>query len=181
MRWTALLACLVVGGCAAVEPDLVGPFAADAAAARDRLMEAHRDGPVRIEVRSAPTGLPPARVASLAATGVTGLSVRFALDGAPPEPRLVLQFGGGDPYALCAGPAPESDTGAPLRLLAAFCDGPRTIAALAGTAAGPDARAVERLVWRATERLFPDDYEDRYGLRLFGDRIRFGLSGEFGF
>jgi hypothetical protein len=181
MRWTAVLACLLVAGCAAVEPDIVGPLPAEAATARARLVAVHRDGPVRIEVHDAPTGLPPARVASLAATGVSGLSVRFALAGAPPEPRLVLQFGRGDPYALCVAPAAERDTGAPLHLLAAFCDGPRTIAALAATAAGPDARAVERLVWRATDRLFPDDYEERYGLRLFGDRVRFGLSGEFGF
>lgn len=181
MRWTAGLACLLVAGCAAVEPDIVGPFPAEAAAARARLVAAHRDGPVRIEVRGAPRGLPPARVASLAATGVSGLSVRFALGDAPAEPRLVLEFGRGDPYALCAGPASETDPDARLHLLGAFCDGPRAIAALAATAAGPDARAVERLVWRTTDRLFPDDYEQRYGLRLFGDRVRFGLSGEFGF
>lgn len=182
MRLTVTLACLVLAGCAAVEPAVVGPFPADAAAARKRLVEAHRDGPVRIEVHEAPRGLPPARVAGLAATGVSGLSVRFALDDAPPEPRLVLRFGPGDPYTLCAGPEPDAGTATvPLHLLAAFCDGPRTIAALAATAAGPDPRAVERLVWRTTDRLFPDDYEERYGLRLFGDRIRFGLSGEFGF
>jgi hypothetical protein len=181
MRWTVSIACLAIAGCAAVEPVLVGPFPADAAAARDRLVEARRDGPVRIEVGDAPQGLPPVRVASLAATGVTGLSVRFALDGAPPEPRLVLRFGEGDPYALCGGAETETGARAPLHLLAAFCDGPRTIAALAATAAGPDARAMERLVWRATDHLFPDDYEERYGLRLFGDRVRFGLSGEFGF
>lgn len=185
MRWTASLAGLVLFACAAVEPDLLGPFPADAAAARGRLVEAHRAGPVRIEVYNAPRGLPPARVASLAAMGVSGLSVRFAVEDAPPQPRLVLRFGGGEADALCTAPEvepePGTEVGAPLRLVAAFCDGRTAIAALTGIAAGPDAAAVERLVWRTTDRLFPDDYEDRYGLRLFGDRIRIGLSGEFGF
>jgi hypothetical protein len=37
----------------------------------------------------------------------------------------------------------------------------------------------ERLVWRATARLFPDDYADSYGFDLFG--LRVGLGGSFGF
>lgn len=181
MRCLIALACLTIVGCAAVEPEIVGPFPADAAAARDRLVEARQLGEVLIEVRGAPSSLPPSRVASLAATGVSALSVDFVVEAGPPQPRLVLQFGAADPYELCADPPPVQPGPPPLRLAAAFCDGATPVAALAATAAGAEQEAVERLVWRTTDRLFPDDYESRYGWRLFGERVRFGLSGSYGF
>jgi hypothetical protein len=181
MRRATPLAWLLVAGCAAVEPEIAGPFPADAAAARERLVAARAAGEVRLEVRDAPPTLPPARVAALAATGISALSVTFAVDGGPPQPRLVLQFGEADPYELCTGPPAVEPGPPPLRLAAAFCDGETTLAALAATAAGPDQGAVDRLVWRTTDRLFPDDYESRYGLHLFGERMRFGLDGSYGF
>lgn len=181
MRRSVLAVVLLLAGCAAVEPAIVGPFPGDAAAARARLVEARQAGEIRLEVRGAPAGLPPSRVAALAATGISGLDVRFAPDAGPAEPRLVLQFGAGDPDQLCASPPAPGPTRLPLRLAAAFCDGGQALAALAATAASAEPAAAERLVWRTTDRLFPDDYEERYGLRLFGDRIRLGLGGSFGF
>ena len=38
----------------------------------------------------------------------------------------------------------------------------------------------ERLVWRTTGGLFPDDYPETYGFDLFGRRVGVGAGGTFG-
>ena len=41
--------------------------------------------------------------------------------------------------------------------------------------------ASERLIWRMTGRLVPDDYQQTYGLNVFGGNFGVGLGGTFGF
>ena len=55
----------------------------------------------------------------------------------------------------------------PLRLQAIFCDGGAFIADASAVAEGTTAADVERLIWRTTGRLFPDDWQDTYGIRSF--------------
>ena len=190
LRPTAL-ACLALPALAAcaAEPDLGRPFGADARDARQGLAAAAERGPVRLVVLDPPASFglgtaAEAMAARLAAEGVSGRTVRFAADAASPEPHLVLAFGmppGTEPGTLCGGTAPAGMGVLPQRLTAVWCDGPRAVADLSGTAGGTSPADTERLVWRATARLFPDDYEDSYGWNLFGDRLRVGLGGSFGF
>ena len=61
--------------------------------------------------------------------------------------------------------------------MAVYCQGEQPIAEVRGTVeTGGD--ALERSLWVATGRLFPDDYESSYGFNLFGNRI--SLGGWFG-
>lgn len=175
-------------GCAVPAPARPGPDA-DTGAARALLVEAADAGPVRLEVNALPAtgGGAPARqdVEAAAARGIKGLGVRFAQ---PPEAsgsaRLLLLFDpppGTRPTQACNAaelPAP-APTGVPVRLHAVFCDGGGYVADAEATTSGRTRAEVERLIWRTTRALFPDDYEDSYGFDLFGNRV--GLRGAFGF
>jgi hypothetical protein len=175
-------------GCAAPTPVRPGPEA-DTGAARALLAEAAAAGPVRLEANALPAtrggALTERGVESAAARGVRGLDVRFAQ---PPEAsgpaRLLLLFDpppGPRPTQACNAaelPAPLP-TGLPLRLRAVFCNGGGYVADAEATASGRTRGEVERLIWRTTGALFPDDYPDSYGVDLFGHRV--GFSGSFGF
>jgi hypothetical protein len=170
---------LLLAGCAA-QPEFQRPDPAQTADARERLAEAAERGPVRLEVIGAPSGFTADQIASLAAEGVPALDVRFAADG-PPAPRLVLAFGKTAPELVCAGRVNEAEPTSPARLTAAFCDERGLIAGVTGRAGGPNVTDTRRLIWRTTARLFPDNYAETYGFNLFGNRIRLGLGGSFGF
>jgi hypothetical protein len=173
-------AALLLAACTA-EPTVARLDPASALDARRVLAGAAEAGPVRIDLAGLPHGLSAAEVADLAAEGVPALDVRFAAGG-PPLPRLVLRFAAADPGTLC-GPTPAEAIlpTSPVRLSAAFCDAQGAIAATTGEAAGPNLADTERLIWRTTARLFPDDYAQTYGFNLFGNRVRLGLGGSWGF
>jgi hypothetical protein len=183
---SAGLAALGVGlGLAACagEPELRAPDWPTSLAARQALVAATERGPVPLEILGAPATLTPERIAALAAEGVPALTVHFSLAEAEPGTRLRLVFGD-------SGPAPEEACGElpklapaspPVALTAALCDGDAAVAGIRGRAAGPTVADTERLIWRSTARLFPDDYPETYGFNLFGSRIRLGLFGSFGF
>ncbi|HET6469371.1 MAG TPA: hypothetical protein VFG43_13440 [Geminicoccaceae bacterium] len=173
----------------AAEPALRTTPESSYAAARRLLVERAAAGPVQVEIERPPAALGaagPARqeIARLAAEGVRGL--RPTLTPEPvPGPTLVLAFDTSPVVsgtAVCAGERPPLVPAPPgeVRLRAVFCDGGLPVAETLGVAEASPA-AVERLIWRSTALLFPDDYPERYGFNLFGDRLRFGLGGSFGF
>jgi hypothetical protein len=167
----SLLAVLAVSACAAPTVRL-GPDA-DPRAARRLLEEAAATGPVRLEVngppRAADGALTVPEIAEQAARGVRGLAVRFAdVPGtAAGSARLLLLF---DPPPAAEGP---------LRLQAVFCAGGAALADATATTEGRTRADAERLIWRTTGRLFPDDYPDTYGFDLFGRRA--GVGGTSGY
>lgn len=184
---TVLLPLLLAAACA---PDPIALGAgADPRLARSRLAERAAAGPVRLDINATPAmaggTLTPSEIGEAAARGIRGLPVRFTSEPtAPATSRLVLLF---DPVApasparICAAdllppaaPAPDRQ-----RLQAVFCDNGLPLADVTATA--PGGAAPERLIWRTTARLFPDDYADTYGLNLFGSRVRVGVDGTFGF
>ena len=174
VRWIMVLA---LAGCTAA-PVRLGPDS-DPKVAREVLGYAAGNGPVRLQVNSLPRTSDEAptlaRLAGEAARGVRGMDVRFA---EPPtaigSARLILLFDpppNTRPRAVCAAPLPPAPVSAapPLRLQAIFCDGGAFIADATGTTEGNTAADVDRLVWRTTGRLFPDDYQETYGIgRFFG-------------
>ncbi len=172
-------------GCAGTG-DLAGSPEADRRGARRALAEAAEAGPVSLVVAGDPAPLAPADLPRLAAQGVRGLDPRFeTAAGAGGLRRLVLWFDppadasggqacGADP--LAAGPPAPVPT-----LLAAWCEGAAPAASVRGEAPAAGRAEAERLVWRATARLFPDDYADTYGFDLFGFRVGLGLGATFGF
>lgn len=139
-------------------------------------------GPVRIDLLGLPATLTPDQAARLAGEGISGASVAFAIDAPAASPRLLLAFDtlAAEPEELCKGRVQIVPT-SPHRLDAVLCDGDRPVASVRGTAAGPNAADTQRLVWRTTGQLFPDDYPETYGLNLFGSRVRVGVGGSFGF
>lgn len=184
----ALAAALGVALAACTASAPIRPGAGDPRAARALLKEAAADGAVRLETNIPTTGalgtLTREEIERLAARGVTGLDVRF---GMPPEAtgpaRLLLIFDpppGFEPTRACAAETlpPAVPTGSATRLRAVFCNGGAFVADTVGTTTG-DAAELERLVWRSTTRLFPDDYAETYGFNLFGYRL--GLHGTLGF
>jgi hypothetical protein len=187
--WAATLALCALAAACTPAPTVALGRDADARSARRLLAEAARQGPVRLVLNEVP--VPPDRpltvdrIAADAAAGVRGLGVRFA--AAPAEAagqeRLVLVFDpppGIRPTLICSDdatvPAPEGRVGPP-RLHAIFCDGRSFVADTSGSIDESSADAVERLIWRTTARLFPDDYADTYGFDLFGHRIGLGFGG----
>lgn len=171
-------------------PDVaLGPDS-DPGLARNQLREAAAQGPVRLEVNGLPatTGgaLSAEAVARAAAQGVVGIPVTFAEDPAlPVAPRLVLLFDPGpnpvDPDFACsrqALPAVVPSSG-PLELQAVFCSAPLAVASAKAASEERTPAAAERLIWRTTRTLFPDDYDETYGFNLFGWRVRPGASASF--
>lgn len=174
-----LVSVALASGCAREPPALVEP-ASDPAEARRQLASLAAAGPVPIVVVEAGRRPSAEEVAGLAARGITGLSVRFALERQPEDGRrlVVAPWGLVEPARICGEPGPPAAPEEERPLLAAWCEGARAIASVR-VPAGTDRVERERAVWRATARLFPDDYAETYGLDLFGLRITFGAS--FGF
>lgn len=181
VRWgqrvVAALASAVLVACAR-EPPVEVIAGGSPAEARRQLAQVAARGPVPIRVVYALERPTVPEVAALAARGVSGLAVRFAADADQAGGRLVVALDGlATPGSICADPPPgPAEPGAPL--LAAWCDGELVVARVQGPG-GRDPVLRERSVWRATARLFPDDYADTYGWNLFGLRITIG--GSFGF
>jgi hypothetical protein len=188
---STLLALLLAAGCS---PDFsVGPVG-DSGAARERLSAALAEGPVRARIFGDPFGLDPDRqdilVTSAIADGVTGLTVRFSTDPgvAPrPEPHLVVLLNPvTDLPAKLACEAPEQVRTGPGRsalfILAAFCEDQVLINAARGSSPldGPTDPRLKRLFWQTGAVLFPDDYEQTYGIDLIPG-LDIGLGGSFGF
>ncbi|HEX6012328.1 MAG TPA: hypothetical protein VFY87_11110 [Geminicoccaceae bacterium] len=191
-RDPALAASLLVLGLVActAAPARLGPDA-DPRAARRLLEEAASAGPVRLELNRPPStsdgAMTVAQVAEQAARGVRGLEARFAEQAESTDlARLLLLFdpppGGLQPRLACGAealppPVPEG----PLRLQAVFCDGGAAVADATAVAEGRTRADAERLIWRTTGRLFPDDYPETYGFDLFGRRVGVGVGGTFGY
>lgn len=179
---------LALAGCAGSSPVRLGPDA-DVRTARAQLAQAAGAGPVRLEINGLPRTvegtLDRAEIERQAARGITGLSVRF---GEPPAAvgsvRLILLFDPPTavrPEAACMldrlpAPAPQSDA---TRLHAVFCQGGTFVADALAPTPSRTASEVQRLIWRTTGRLFPDDYSETYGFDLFGRRV--GVEGQAGF
>jgi hypothetical protein len=178
-RAAAILALLALGACAPEPTPRVGADG-DVLSARRQLARIAADRAVPLEILGAPPGLEPTFIAREAARGVRGLQVRFAPLASPADPlRLVLLFdplGGPPGSAVCAGHAESTGRGAAAELRAVFCDG---AVPLAEVATRRDGGSVDRLIWRTTGFLFPDDYAETYGFNLFGYRVR--LGGELTF
>ncbi|MEO1018015.1 MAG: hypothetical protein AAFY56_10015 [Pseudomonadota bacterium] len=167
-----VLTCIVGLVACASDPRLDVSSSEEARTARTLLQEAAAEGPVLLDTNQPPLPLTTEEVGSLAAEGIQGLSVPFTTarsEAGDPGRRLVLRFV--DKAVLvdiqpCAAPkempAPELQF---LGLAAAFCEGRTRIAEVAGPSGGASPEEARRLVWRATGQLFPDDYEQSYGLR----------------
>jgi hypothetical protein len=189
-RLLVVLLTLALAGCqvpAAVEP--VGPTP------RQALVEQAALGPVRAVVAGElPTVDAADRdrlVTEAMATGVRGLGVRFTTDpaaAAAPEPHLavVLDPGPVAPATLaCRAPeeVPDPPANGLMQVLAVFCDGdvPLGEARVEGRVDRRDGRRVQRLLWRAANQLFPDDYAETYGFGILPDWFGLGVEGTFGF
>lgn len=179
---------------AACGPDVsVGPTG-DGGAARDLLVRAVNNGPVRAQIFGDPYGLDPARqdvlVASSIGHGVQGIDARFSADPniyTNEQPSLVVILNAlADPPPSRACEAPEQIRTTPatdqLNLLAAFCDGETLINAARADSAisGPTDQRLKRLLWQTGAVLFPDDYQQSYGIDLIPG-LNVGIEGSFGF
>jgi hypothetical protein len=181
---------VVLAGCAQ-EPPRTGAPGEDA---RRALAEHRSAGPILTVVRGNPFGMDEARLNTLVtqamAQGVRALTVQFTTSpdrAAAPEPQLVVIL---DPVnepaagAICGAPgtvatAPASGQ---LTVLAAFCQGDQALDVVRqeGPVAGPTDRAFERLLWRTSEALFPDDYANTYGFGILPRWLNLGVGGSFG-
>jgi hypothetical protein len=174
-----ILALALLAGCAREPPVAVEP-GSDPAEARRQLAAAAQAGPVPFVLLRVEDRPSEAEAAGLASRGVSGLAVRFA--PAPPSSggrRLVVALDGlEEPAAICAAAGRPAGSPTGRAVLAAWCDGERAVARVRLPAA-VDQVERERAVWRATARLFPDDYAETYGWNLFGLRVTLGAS--FGF
>jgi hypothetical protein len=183
----ALLGALLLAGCGSVPTvttDSVGHT-------RQALADRTEQGPVPAVVIGNPFGMDETRldgmVTQAMAAGITGLSVDFTTDPsqvAAAEPRLVVVLNpAGDPSggAVCRNPSlvrtvPAGDE---LEVLAAFCDGANALGSVVAedTVSGPTDRRFQRLLWRTSASLFPDDYFQTYGFGLLPNSFDFGFGG----
>ena len=78
---------------------------------------------------------------------------------------------------------PTDSGGGAAPFTAAFCDGSETVASVIANERAESADNEKRLMWRAANRLFPDDYADSYGLGvgLFGGSGGVGIGGGLSF
>jgi hypothetical protein len=177
LTWAALILALLAG-CAG-ETRFPGEPMGDLTGARRELAAVAAGGAVPLEIRNRPAMLAEAEIARLAARGVTGLAPRFEA-GVAGERRLVLWFAGpAVADAACRGAPGSGVDGEVTTLTAAWCAGDRAVAGVRGRAADGGSRALERLIWQSTGRLFPDDYAETYGFNLFGMRLTVGGSAGF--
>lgn len=186
----AVLASLVLAACAA-QPDVETSALTDGVAARRQLEEQVERGPVPIVILGDLPGAAPAArdrlVAEAMARGVRGIDVTFAPGAAAPAlaPRLVvvLEPGRGPPETLCRDP--EARAAGPgdrtLTVAAAYCRGEAALNTVQVTAEATSPSAVERLLWRSANALFPDDYAETYGFDILPDWLDLGIGGSFGF
>jgi hypothetical protein len=188
-RPAALAGALLLAGCGSV-PTVTSDTGVGNT--RQVLAERAEQGRVAAVVVGNPYGIDEGRLDSMVtqamAAGVSGLSVDFTTspsEAAAPEPRLVVLLNpGGDPSgnAACRSPTavPTLPAGEELRVLAAFCDGANALGSVTGqdTVSGPTDRRVQRLLWRISGALFPDDYAETYGFGLLPNSFDFG--GWFG-
>jgi len=182
---------LVLGACApSVEMGPVG----DSLAARKALEQALAEGPARAQIFGDPYGLDPARqdqlVTSAMGDGVAGAKARFSADPGvygQDQPRLVVILNPmiETPSAEACRAPERIRTGAAtdvLTLIAAFCDGENLIngARAEGEVHGPTDQRLKRMLWQTSGVLFPDNYQNEYGINLFPG-FNLGFGGSFGF
>jgi hypothetical protein len=186
-----LLNGLLLLGCAQ-EPARTGAPGEDA---RRALAESRSAGAIRTIVWGNPFGMDEARrdalVTAAMAEGVSGLKVRFTPypdQAAAPEPHLVVVLNPADDLAaagICRAPEtlrtlPADET---LRVLAVFCQDDQVLETVReeDRVAGPTDRNFQRLLWRTSAALFPDDYWDNNGFGFLPRGIDLGVGGSFGF
>jgi hypothetical protein len=185
----ALVGALLIAGCGSVPSVTSDTGVGDT---RHVLAERTEQGPVLAAVIGNPFGMDEGRldpmVTDAMAAGITGMSVDFTTDPAQataPDPRLVVLLNpAADPTgsAACRNPTlvqtlPGGDQ---LRVLAAFCEGANALGSVEtqDTVSGPTDRRFQRLLWRTSGALFPDDYAETYGFGLLPNSFDFG--GWFG-
>ena len=171
-------------------PELRSGPQANPSAARGLLAAASTQGPVPLVIDVAPGAFAggPAQIAGTASNAVAWLGASFAPEspGAadPARRRVVFRFDGtaADPNDVftstgsAAGVPPS-----PPRLLGVFCDGPRPVADVTGTATGTDVAAADELVTSVTDRLFPGSSEAGYSRGAPGLSLGVGVgSGGWG-
>ncbi len=185
-----LLAGGLLSGCAQEAPRTGAP----GEDARRALAEHRRQGPIQTLVLGNPFAMDQSRLDSLVtqamAEGVTGLEVAFTAhpeQAAAAEPHLVVVLNPAreppafaacrDPQAIGTLPAAET-----LKVFAAFCQGDRPLDAVQeeGRVAGPTDRNFQRLLWRTSGALFPDDYPSSYGFGFLPRWLNLGVGGSFG-
>lgn len=161
----------LLGACA-VGPDVAVEPGSDTREARRLLAASAAEGPILVTWRGEPP-LGQGDLLRAVERGVGGLDLRATATGEAPR-RFVFDFATGA-SPLCGDAAAEGTVLRPFIVRAAFCDGERAVAMVGAEPAGDP----ERLIWRLTGRLVPDDYPETYGFDLFGNRISFGAG--FGF
>jgi hypothetical protein len=186
----ALLAVLGLAACGG-GPDLAAGRDADTSRARGLLVAAAADGPVPLEVDSVPPAFAGgvAEVASLASERASWLGARFTpapFGAGSDRRRLVLRFedAAGGPDQACASASPRGVVPPPpARLTAVFCDGPRPVADVTGTASGPAPADTDRLVTASIDRLFPGrdgGSSSGYGFPGVSVGVGLGTGGRWG-
>jgi hypothetical protein len=186
-----LVGAVLLAGCAQ-EAARTGAPGEDA---RRALVERRAEGPIRAVVRGNPFGMDQLRLDNLVtramAEGVPALDVSFTTypdQAAAPEPHLVVILNPvNEPPSAAACRAPETVATAPaagtLLVFALFCQGDQALDAVReeDRVAGPTDRKFERLLWRTSAALFPDDYAESYGFGILPRWLNLGLGGSFGF
>ena len=172
-RPLVVLALALVAGCATTPEVRVDP-GSNPSEARRLLAETAAAGPVLVTWRGAPPLDEPALLAAVE-RGVRGLGLTATASGTA-DRRFVFDFDGGS-EPLCGAPADERSELDAFLVRAAFCDGERVVA-MAGTDPEGDP---ERMIWRLTDRLVPDDWPDTDGFGLLGGRFGIGAGATFGF
>ena len=180
----------LLAGCAQEAPRTGAP----GEDARRALAEHRSAGPILAVVRGNPFGMDEGRLNALVtramAEGVRALTVEFTTHpdrAAAPEPHLVVIL---DPVnepaaaAICGAPetiatAPASDAAQRARRLLRG-DKALDVVRQEDRVAGPTDRAFERLLWRTSEALFPDDYANTYGFGILPRWLNLGVGGSFG-
>jgi hypothetical protein len=184
----AVVGALLMAGCGSV-PSVTSDTGVGNT--RQTLAERTEQGAVLAVVIGNPFAMDETRLDSMVtdamAAGVSGMSVDFTTDSvqaAAAEPRLVVLLNpAADPTgsAACRNPTlvrtlPGGDD---LRVLAAFCNGADSLGSVEAqdTVNGPTDRRFQRLLWRTSAALFPDDYAQTYGFGLLPDSFDFGFGG----
>ncbi len=182
---------VLLAGCAQEAPRTGAP----GEDARRALAERRAEGPIRAVVHGNPFGMDELRLDTLVtqamAEGVSGLDVNFTTypdQAAAPEPHLVVVLNpASEPSAAAACRAPETVATSPaaetLSVFALFCQGDQPLDAVReeDRVAGPTDRKFQRLLWRTSAALFPDDYASTYGFGILPRWLNLGVGGSFGF
>ncbi len=185
-----LVGAILLAGCTREAPRTGAP----GEDARRALVERRTEGPIRAVVQGNPFGMDELRLDSLVtramAAGVSGLDVSFTTypdETAPPEPHLVVILNPAkEPPEAAACGAPETVATTPaaetLNVFALFCQGAQALDAVheEDRVAGPTDHSFERLLWRTSASLFPDDYANTYGFGILPRWLNFGVGGSFG-